>query len=218
MAVDGTTLPSDVMLVTHGAGEHFPEIPTADGVEEDQNRRVEMFFFDGTLGVQPPPPGKNSKAKSPEYPEWLQRSIETHDFDASAGATRPVVLHLLDADGASIAGANWTINHAFGSDAGVTGADGLVLGKVPANVSKAILTHDNAAIELELVALTPSDDVLGAQHRLNNLGYDCGVPPSGTLDVVTEEALRRFQTDEELDVSGTLSPETSARLREIYGH
>jgi outer membrane protein OmpA-like peptidoglycan-associated protein len=218
MAVDDTKLPADVTLVTHGAGEHFPEIPTADGVEEDQNRRVEMFFFDGTLGVQPPVPGKNSKAGSAEYPEWRERSIETHDFDASAGDTRPVVLHLLDAEGASIEGANWTINHAFGADTGITGSDGLVLGKVPTNVTKAILTHDTAAIELELVPLTPSDDVLGAQHRLNNLGYRCGVPPSGTLDAATGEALRRFQTDEELGVTGTLSLETSARLREIYGH
>ena len=39
-----------------------------------------MFFFDGELGIQPAPPGKNSKPKSAEYPEWRRRATDTRTF------------------------------------------------------------------------------------------------------------------------------------------
>ncbi|MBN2196046.1 MAG: OmpA family protein [Polyangiaceae bacterium] len=85
MRHDRTSLPPDVTLTTHGCGEYFPLDPTLEAIDQnpenparDQtDRRVEVFFFDGALGVQPPPPDKISKRGSPEYPEWRARARQT---------------------------------------------------------------------------------------------------------------------------------------------
>jgi hypothetical protein len=94
MGRDGTTLPASVTVTTHGCGEHFPLPPPAQGAEQHStghDRRVELFFFDPRFGIQPPPPGPNSAAGSPEYPEWVLRSREVHDLTA-AGVDREVEL------------------------------------------------------------------------------------------------------------------------------
>jgi outer membrane protein OmpA-like peptidoglycan-associated protein len=89
LGLDGTTLPDDIKPVAHGCGENFPAKPTGDNKNEAENRRVEIFFFDNPIAppdrpaaVLPPPPGKNSKAGSKEYPEWLLRVSELHEFEA----------------------------------------------------------------------------------------------------------------------------------------
>jgi outer membrane protein OmpA-like peptidoglycan-associated protein len=83
MAVDGTTLPKGIEPIAHGCGENFP-LEKADGQSTKEarahDRRVELFFFDGDLGVLPPPSGDNSGPGSAEYPEWRRRATETHDF------------------------------------------------------------------------------------------------------------------------------------------
>lgn len=92
MNQDDTTLPEDVELSIHGCGEHFPlaadsdELDSApvDGAEDGLDRRVELFFFEPEFGVQPPPPSKNSKKDSLEYPEWRRRARETRLFDVTA--------------------------------------------------------------------------------------------------------------------------------------
>jgi outer membrane protein OmpA-like peptidoglycan-associated protein len=83
MAHDGTSLPGDVQLTNHGCGESFPEFEETFGDEEAKagNRRVELYFFDGSMGIQPPPPSTISKPGSLEYPEWVRRAQETHDFE-----------------------------------------------------------------------------------------------------------------------------------------
>jgi outer membrane protein OmpA-like peptidoglycan-associated protein len=77
MALDGTTLPDDAKLVTHGCGEGHPEVKTGDGVANDQNRRVELFVFEGP--IDPPPPGKTSQPSDPQYDEWKKKLVETVD-------------------------------------------------------------------------------------------------------------------------------------------
>jgi len=84
MALEDTSLPEDIEVTTHGCGENFPEETTGDGVVDENNRRVEAYFFDGKLGVLPPPPGANSKAGSKEYPEWRRRAKRTEDFQHDA--------------------------------------------------------------------------------------------------------------------------------------
>gem|GEM_PF-2484417 len=80
MGLEGTSLPDGVEVQTHGCGENFPIDDTGDGVEDQDNRRVEIFFFDAQLGVQPKPPGKISAPGSLEYPEWVARSRAPIDF------------------------------------------------------------------------------------------------------------------------------------------
>ena len=87
MALDGTTLPASITPMVHGCGENFQADTTADGVANPDNRRVEVFFFDGILGVQPPASGSNSQPGSREYPEWVKRSKVTKDHKVPLAAT-----------------------------------------------------------------------------------------------------------------------------------
>lgn len=103
MALDGADVKEaglDITVVTHGAGENFPldasgeavdERP-ADGQRDDLDRRVELFFFDKELGVQPKvADGSSSKPKSPEYPEWRRRALQLAEVQPPGGARDRVV-------------------------------------------------------------------------------------------------------------------------------
>ena len=82
MALEGTTLPSDTTLETHGCGENHPEVATGDGVENAENRRVELFVFEGA--IDPPPPGKTSKPGDPQYDQWKKKLVETIDVSGDS--------------------------------------------------------------------------------------------------------------------------------------
>jgi len=83
MALDGTSLPADVTVHVVGAGEHFPEVPTEDGVDEPANRRVELFFFD--TGIEPAVPGAVLASNAPEYAAWVEAMERTLDVSAQTG-------------------------------------------------------------------------------------------------------------------------------------
>lgn len=99
MSFDETTLPEDLVLLTHGCGEHFPldesgeKVDSApkDGQSDQTDRRVELFFFDRVLGAQPPPPSTTSEKGSTEYPEWRRRARETKQLGVEP---QPLVLEL----------------------------------------------------------------------------------------------------------------------------
>jgi outer membrane protein OmpA-like peptidoglycan-associated protein len=106
---DETSLPEGIDIVTHGCGENFPlseggfslDSDPENPKEDQSDRRVELFFFDERFGIQPPPPGKNSKPGSKEYPEWRRRQGQEFDFDLSPRALEVVVA---TADGAPLSG------------------------------------------------------------------------------------------------------------------
>lgn len=85
MAQDGASLPAGCELVTHGCGEHFPEVASADGQAEEANRRVEVFLFDGA--IVPPPPGETSPRGSTAYPTWRSQVTRTIDIAQDGGPT-----------------------------------------------------------------------------------------------------------------------------------
>ena len=76
MAEDGTTLPPQATIETHGCGEHHPAEPTADGVESARNRRTEVFFFEHE--ITPPVPAGDGEPCS-EYPQWVASTTSTID-------------------------------------------------------------------------------------------------------------------------------------------
>jgi hypothetical protein len=96
MGIDGTSLPKGIEVIPHGCGENFPAKATGTGDATEENRRVELFFFDGELGVQPSPGGKNSKAGSSEYPEWVKRTRRTEDHVIVPGQAIFRLRRLLD--------------------------------------------------------------------------------------------------------------------------
>jgi outer membrane protein OmpA-like peptidoglycan-associated protein len=90
MSFDGTSLPPDVAPDVHGCGEHFPAVATGDEQNVQENRRVEVFFFENE--VLPPAPGSTSGADAPEPPEWLRRATETHDFRPGDRVLAPILV------------------------------------------------------------------------------------------------------------------------------
>lgn len=64
--------------------------------------------------------------------------------------------------------------------------------------------------------MNPADDNAGAQGRLKNLGYYTG-PLSGSVDDDTTDAVRRFQQDAGLPVTGQLDTATQSALAQRHG-
>lgn len=90
MELDGTTLPASITPAQLGCGENHNEKPTADGVDEPANRRVEIFLFDGGP-VDPPVPADCPGAGCP-YETWRQQAKQTFDFDHDVGELHVVVV------------------------------------------------------------------------------------------------------------------------------
>jgi outer membrane protein OmpA-like peptidoglycan-associated protein len=89
MATDDTTLPAGTPLRHHGCGEFHPAVATADGASEPENRRVEVFFFEGD--VDPPPQARCPNGGCPEYPKWLEEVTETIDVNVKHDVTFTIV-------------------------------------------------------------------------------------------------------------------------------
>jgi outer membrane protein OmpA-like peptidoglycan-associated protein len=217
MALEGTSLPDGISVTTHGCGENFPADATPDGVADPDNRRVEVFFFDGVLGVQPPPPGDNSGPGSTEYPEWVKRAKRTRDHEH--GNDHSVVINLALRDpGAfllrnapyrvTVDGAEWTGRAPEGlvsitvsgrptrctAEWGI--ADDPDMGGTagpPRFQRELYLDYDQGSDEEQVV------------KRLHNLGYPedatlevnvftfqqcAGLPPTGSLDDQTRDTLK----------------------------
>lgn len=83
MGLDGTSLPTEASVELLGCGEHHPEIETADHVEEQANRRVEVFLFDG--GTVDPPVPDTCPNDGCAYTTWRDEMSYTIDFDTDLG-------------------------------------------------------------------------------------------------------------------------------------
>lgn len=69
--------------------------------------------------------------------------------------------------------------------------------------------------EIKLGGTDPVTELSGVQHRLNNLGYACGVP-DGELNGETKAALMKFQKDQGLEVTGEPDDATQNKLVEAH--
>lgn len=118
MNQDGTSLPKGIAAKAHGAGESFPEVETGDGIRNADNRRVEIFFFDGPI-TPPQPADRLSRKGSTEYPAWLKQVTETVDFTGQdrAADAGVIFMQLFTENGVTpLAGKSYVIK----SDDGVT--------------------------------------------------------------------------------------------------
>jgi len=79
MSLDGTTLPEDATVEQLGCGEHHNAVQTVDGVDEQENRRVEVFLFES--GEVQPPAGDRCPGAGCAYEKWLAATLETIDFE-----------------------------------------------------------------------------------------------------------------------------------------
>lgn len=134
MAQDGANVKEqglDIEVITHGAGENFPVDATgeeldgapADGKQEQLDRRVELFFFDKELGIQPKvADGSNSKPKSLEYPEWRRRATELREIGPEGGLGDRLISVILLSNSGNQPLANRTVTLRIEGEAPFTGA------------------------------------------------------------------------------------------------
>jgi outer membrane protein OmpA-like peptidoglycan-associated protein len=198
MAIDGTTLPAGTELATHGCGEHHPAVPTADETDEAENRRVEVFLFEGP--IEPPPKQPCPHPGCAEYPEWLRRTVMT--IDLSSPLLEVIRVLVVDRGNQPLANVPCEIvvdgSAVF---AGRTGGDGFATtGPLPP--AKACVVRwtdrlDAADGELmfrEEIMLRFDDGDAGIEQRLHNLGYRRPPAPA--------DAVRAFQRDNGMPETG----------------
>ena len=86
---------------------------------------------------------------------------------------------------------------------GKTDNDGFLDEAIPPDASKGKIVldegEDEQVHEGMLGHLDPIDTISGVQARLNNLDYDCG-DEDGILGVMTRNAIRNFQADNDLEI------------------
>jgi len=105
---------------------------------------------------------------------------------------------------------------------GITDADGMIKETLPADSKTGRLKVGEEVWELCIGWLNPIDrdtkdeGLSGAQGRLTNLGYLVG-PVSGMMDSMTEMALKYFQADEGLELTGKLDEATRNKLVKVHG-
>ena len=100
---------------------------------------------------------------------------------------------------------------------GTTDGDGYVRETISPDARQAILRlPDREEIKLKVGHLDPPDLVSGAQGRLNNLGFNAG-PVSGEMNPATEAAIKAFQSDSQLEVTGRLDEATINKLKQRHG-
>ncbi len=226
LALDETPLPASAKLVTHGCGESFPlsddELASlalpADDEPNQRHRRVELYFFDHQLRVQPPAPASISPAGSPEYPEWGRRAQETYDFGL-ARTHVTVIVRMLDHGDTPIADLSWTAAYGDSLHEGGTAEDGVIQLAIPVGVPSVCLVLAGRRYCLTVTdpeGYPEASKTAGAVERLNNLAYHPGPstqPPTSAF----EDAVAAFQTDHGLDATGEVDEPTEGKLTAVYG-
>lgn len=98
--------------------------------------------------------------------------------------------------------------------------DGVLEISIPPNAKIAKLlidagTDKETNLEINLGHLDPIDKPLGAKQRLANLSYECGDRNKEETDGLSE-AIRRFQEDNDMEVTGKLDEKFKDKLLEIH--
>lgn len=120
-------------------------------------------------------------------------------------------------DGQPRAGVGYELTVDGRSRRGTTSDAGYLQEWVAASAVKGTLKLDDSdeIYTLQFGHLDPEDSVEGAQQRLNNMGYDAG-PVDGEAGERTLAAVRRFQADRDLEVTGELDEATADALRRLH--
>ena len=102
---------------------------------------------------------------------------------------------------------------------GMTDAEGFVSVFVPPNASSATIVLGKGkwqeTYEFNLGYIDPIDTVRGVQGRLRDLGYDIE-NEGGIMDESTQAAIRLFQLDHQLKVTGEIDQATRDKLKEKF--
>jgi outer membrane protein OmpA-like peptidoglycan-associated protein len=229
MTQDETTLPPGTPLEIHGCGEFHPAEPGSDPQANAEDRRVEIFLFEGP--VDPPVPPRCPAPGCREYPIWRARVFEDVDFRTAPPPADPVpsnprfeVATAPDLEELAITLFSTRRQPCPATMATVivdrtlrfvrSDGAGVVRALVPKGTARVavryvppeLVTPIEIAIDLEL---PPVSDDAGAIGRLVHLGY----PAASDLQF----AVFRFQSDFGVtERTGQLDDATRKRLTAVY--
>ena len=103
---------------------------------------------------------------------------------------------------------------------GKSDGDGYITIPVPPNARQLKLKVTEGAktdeYTLPLGSIDPIGELSGIQQRLTNLGYSC-TSDRGTPGEATRTAIRAFQKEMNLNVTGELDEATRQKLKQIHG-
>lgn len=154
--------------------------------------------------------------------EQPRGTAQRHVFQ-TPGPTVLLRLRVLDEEDRPHAGKRYVLKIDGRLYSGCTSKQGWIEQDVPVDAATAELTvwpveddHDEICrCDLVLGYLDPVEEMTGVQARLNNLGYWCGAV-DGLMGPRTEAALKRFQRDAGLTVTGKADAQTGNRLRDWH--
>jgi hypothetical protein len=82
------------------------------------------------------------------------------------------------------------------------------------STAKLILRGGKEEYPLNIGNLDPFEKLSGIQQRLNNLGFSAG-SEGGDINETVEAALKKFQAEHKLDITGKVCSATKAKLKEL---
>ena len=118
MQLDDAPLPRDPPLVSHGCGKTHPVSPEGAPAEEQIDRRVEVYLFEGAIDPAPLTPCPLGGCS--EYKRWVDLTSLSVDLDKPPGA---LAVTVVDENGAPVLGAHVHASGPLVLDA-KAGADG----------------------------------------------------------------------------------------------
>ncbi len=213
MAIEGTSVPDSTVLKIYGCGEFHPQDPTPEGVDDPDNRRVEVFVFEDQVDPQP------QQCRSPgcsQYAQWVDKLVETIDFTTGdLDETLRIRLFdkychpMLDVAYEARVGEVVHTDTAVASYAVIRGVAPPVTVHVRWDPDESAAQSGSIRYRYAMdiyVDLNADDEREVAARKLHNLGY--------SADATLEENLRAFQRDCRLAESGDLkdaAPELNRR-------
>jgi outer membrane protein OmpA-like peptidoglycan-associated protein len=196
MAHDGTSIPTSVTTVVHGCGQNFVDVEPG---EDERNRRVEIFVFDGP--IIPAPSGELSGPGSLDYPAWRLLVEKTVDFTADAPESDAIRIRLYDHEGEPMRDVPYKLDLGGEIHEGVS-ADGILSVNLLFCPETATLEWGPMEDidrpyayrrELHLDCQSHVDPQQQARNMLHNLGYH--------LEDM-DRTIRLFQLEHEMDITG----------------
>jgi hypothetical protein len=193
-----------------------PDTVWQDGANSDlrSQRKSQHILLPGDIVAIPEKRSKEIPASTGKryvlelvaVPEILRIRFLTYAQKPRAGV--PYLLQIVTSDGVPVPDRE-----------GETDAEGYVTESIPPNAISGELWLGKGVnmeeIPIRLGYVNPIDDLRGVQSRLNALNYVCG-DEDGTLGDKTREALRNFQLEHQLPVTGEPDQTTLDKLEAMF--
>jgi hypothetical protein len=180
-----------------------------DNADLKELRKDPNILHPGDVVVIPEKTPRNESAPVDQLAHYVKKTPKAQ-----------VRLRLLDLRRQARANVDYTATVDGVVSSGTSDGDGFITLIVPPNARQLKLKVTEGAktdeYTLPLGSIDPIGEVSGVQHRLANLGYSCG-SEQGTLGESTRGAIRAFQKETNLNVTGELDDATRQKLKEMHG-